>query len=170
MASAAALNPWRYSQGSGRGAGEWDWDLRGPSHYTPLRGNSAKQAREPRLANSEREKSELKKTPIPTPASALGDPRPGLGTASSQDKKRKQRGLLGSKENGTPASAILLGCSVSFQRLSPNLAPKPSYFGGGGGGGAGPQQRSGVLHTPGGEPGRSPSPAHLPGPGKPRSF
>ncbi|XP_053745934.1 translation initiation factor IF-2-like [Panthera pardus] len=65
---------------------------------------------------------------------------------------------------GRQNAASLLGCSVSFQRLSSNLAL--GYFGGGGGGGAGPTQRSRVVRTPRGERGRSPAPPTCRGPRK----
>jgi hypothetical protein len=69
----------------------------------------------------------------------------------------------GPQENRFQAKAVLLGCGVSFQRLSPNLALELGYFGGGGGGGAEPQWRSRGSPRPrrGARP--LPSPAHLRG-------
>ncbi|XP_013370046.1 PREDICTED: translation initiation factor IF-2-like [Chinchilla lanigera] len=134
-----------------------------------------KGGQEPRLGNSGRgvgAKVAPIPTPTPLPSSRAQGQGQGIPASKEGEEKLNSRGSpsLRWEEYGTEATAVLLGCGASFQRLSPNLALQLGYFGGGGGGGAGPQQRSGVLRAREGEPGLSPpAPPTCPGPSKPGS-
>ena len=99
--------------------------------FTPLQGIQSRpgtRAREFR----ERKKLQLKKPPAPVP---MG---PGPGEPSLQGRRQMGKSLgSGAEGEWDSAAATLLGCCVSFQRLSSNLALQLGYFGGGGGGARG---------------------------------